>query len=947
MRTILLLAMLLVGQAAFAQLSLPVDFEGTPSSYGLTDFGGTTSSIVVDPTNPNNMVARTVKAAGAETWGGTTVGGVIGFGTKIPFTATNTRMSVRVWSPDAGIKVRLKVEQAGVPQVSVETEATVTVASGWQTLVFDFANHAAGTAALNLASSYNKASIFFNFGVTGAVAGEKIYFWDDMAFGAGAAAPAGPTFPVTMENASIDWAAIVTGFDGGELTRVGNPSKTGINTSDNVLRMVKGAGQPWAGAFFPMNSNIDLNVSTEFKLKVWSPRSGAKLLFKIENETTGSIAFEQSRDITVANEWVELTYDFSAANRTNTYKKIVLIFDLGTMGDGSANFTFYVDDINQTASAPPPPPPPITFPISFEQNNIPWNDLFSNFDGGMLTRVENPHKTGLNTSNQVVRMVKSAGQVWGGSVIPMNDPIDFTTVKEFKVLVWSPRADAKLLFKVENATNGGIAHENEQTIGVANAWTEVTFDFSTVNTANVYSKVVLIFDLGTAGDGSANYTFYLDNIVHGEAVVPPTPELVFPVTAEEPGINWETLFTGFSGGVLSRIENPDKSGLNTSNNVFRMVKNAGDPWGGAFFPLSANFNLSAGKSVFKVLVWSPRADAKMLFKLENESNGGINVEQEKVVGVANAWTELTFDFTGSSATNEYRKIVMIFDNGTVGDGSANFTYYVDNIRQVVAETPPPPPVLFPVSFENSDIPWATTFNNFDGGVLTRVANPNKSGINTSDFVARMVKGAGQPWGGSWFRMGEPINMTNKTFKVKVWSPRADAKLLFKLEGNTDGGQNVELEKVIGVANQWIELSFDMSHANPAHVFQKIVLIFELGTMGDGSANFTFYVDEISNVAGVSVDRVSEDIPGGIALSQNYPNPFNPSTVIGYQLSVSGDVSLKVYDLLGREVAVLVNQNQSAGSYTVTFDATNLTSGVYMYRLQSGSKTLTGKMLLVK
>lgn len=239
------------------------------------------------------------------------------------------------------------------------------------------------------------------------------------------------------------------------------------------------------------------------------------------------------------------------------------------------------------------------------------------------------------------------------------------------------------------------------------------------------------------------------------------------------------------------------------------------------------------------------------------------------------------------------------------------------------------------------------FTGFDGGILSRIENPDKSGINTSDHVARMVKGAGQPWAGAWFRMSEPINMTNKTFKVKVWSPRADAKLLFKLEGDTDGGQNVELEQTIGVANQWTELSFDLSHANPAFTFQKVVLIFDLGTAGDGSANFTFYVDDITNVEGVSVERVSEEVPGGIALSQNYPNPFNPSTVIGYQLSEAGDVRLSVFDLLGREVAVLVNQNQSAGSYNVTFDATNLTSGMYMYRLQSGSKTLTGKMLLVK
>ena len=92
-------------------------------------------------------------------------------------------MSVRVWSPDAGIPVRLKAEDAADGTKSVETEATTTVANAWDMLVFDFANQAAGTPPLNLANTYNKLSIFFNFGVPGAVAGAKTYYFDDVAFG--------------------------------------------------------------------------------------------------------------------------------------------------------------------------------------------------------------------------------------------------------------------------------------------------------------------------------------------------------------------------------------------------------------------------------------------------------------------------------------------------------------------------------------------------------------------------------------------------------------------------------------------------------------------------------------------------------------------------------------------------------------------------------------------
>jgi hypothetical protein len=92
-------------------------------------------------------------------------------------------------------------------------------------------------------------------------------------------------------------------------------------------------------------------------------------------------------------------------------------------------------------------------------------------------------------------------------------------------------------------------------------------------------------------------------------------------------------------------------------------------------------------------------------------------------------------------------------------------------------------------------------------------------------------------------------------------------------------------------------------------------------------------------------------PAAFALSQNYPNPFNPSTVISYQLPVNSQVTLKVYDMLGREVATLVNGEMKAGSYSVPFNTSKGTlgfsSGVYVYRLEAGSFISTRKLVLMK
>ncbi len=95
------------------------------------------------------------------------------------------------------------------------------------------------------------------------------------------------------------------------------------------------------------------------------------------------------------------------------------------------------------------------------------------------------------------------------------------------------------------------------------------------------------------------------------------------------------------------------------------------------------------------------------------------------------------------------------------------------------------------------------------------------------------------------------------------------------------------------------------------------------------------------------DRASRAVPVACMLEQNYPNPFNPTTAVSFQLSVASNVKIVVYDLLGREVAVLVNEHKPPGSYRVVFDGSNLASGVYVYRLNAGRYVESRKMVLMK
>jgi hypothetical protein len=116
----------------------------------------------------------------------------------------------------------------------------------------------------------------------------------------------------------------------------------------------------------------------------------------------------------------------------------------------------------------------------------------------------------------------------------------------------------------------------------------------------------------------------------------------------------------------------------------------------------------------------------------------------------------------------------------------------------------------------------------------------------------------------------------------------------------------------------------------------------LGVLADG---ITFLLPEVPTTS-VRED-LNAPLPRSFELAQNYPNPFNPSTNIEFSLPQAQDVTLKIYNLLGREVETLVDQKLEAGSYSVQFDAGDKPSGVYFYRLEAGGNVTTKKMSLIK
>jgi len=161
---------------------LPITFDDPNINYNFFDFGGTFSQIIQDPENPANLVAMTIKPYNAESWAGTVVGCTYNLPEPIPFEPGFTTMTVKVWSPEAGIPVLLKAESVSGPSISVETLSYTTQAQTWEEITFDFSNELPGTEPINFDSDYRVVVIFFNYDVPGYIAGEQTYYWDDVAF---------------------------------------------------------------------------------------------------------------------------------------------------------------------------------------------------------------------------------------------------------------------------------------------------------------------------------------------------------------------------------------------------------------------------------------------------------------------------------------------------------------------------------------------------------------------------------------------------------------------------------------------------------------------------------------------------------------------------------------------------------------------------------------------
>ena len=473
------------------------------------------------------------------------------------------------------------------------------------------------------------------------------------------------TLPIDFDGAEV----VRTDFDGGVTSIIDNPQSMGINTSAKVVQMVKNADKTWGGTKIELTGKIDFSTNQVFSMKVFSPRAGVPVLFKVEG-TDYTTSTGVTTSTTVANQWETLSFDFTGSN-SDTYWNLVIIFQDGTMGDGTADWTFLLDDIEFS----PSPIPPLTLPIDFEAG--PYN--FMDFDGGAATVIDNPQSSGINTSAKVAQLVRNGGATWAGSKLILDSKIDFSSKTAFSMKVFSTRADVPVLLKLE----GDAATQYSVNTTVAGEWETLTWDF-TGAASDTYNTLAFMFDFDAMGDGTANSTFLFDDIEQIDNTGG-LSQIDLPVNFEGSTINYSVDDFGGNATVLG-------AGPTDANNMVAVTtKTTGsETWAGTTIGTALGFAnavpFTETQKTIKVKVYSPASGVTVRLKAEDHSNNTLTAETEATTTVANAWETLSFDFSEVAAgTNPFNlatnfdKVSIFFNFGVSGTGEV---YYWDDVEFV-------------------------------------------------------------------------------------------------------------------------------------------------------------------------------------------------------------------------------------------------------------------------
>lgn len=582
-------------------------------------------------------------------------------------------------------------------------------------------------------------------------------------------------------------------------------------------------------------------------------------------------------------------------------------------------------------------------PVDFEQGGkgADWTWLvFANGNDPALEIVDNPDKTGGNTSAKVAKFTAlTAGDPWAGTLSDnigsflLND-----TNRTIKIMVWKS-VISDVGFKLETAS-GWSEGEKKVANTKTGEWEELTFDFSRSNNppeGEQFTRITIFPDFNLDGRTTENIV-YFDNVSFSVAEKGAFPDTLAPF----PEFVADSVISIFGEGydAIEGVDFPDwgqktaltfediEDGEGGLNKV--MVMRGLDYQGIQF-----NNPVDLTEMDFLHLhVWSENSTALNVYLI---NAGDPAVERGYPIHVpTEGWSTVIIPFKAFIGINLASVNQMKFD----GNGDI----FVDNIlffkdETFVVELPDTEPsVGAPVpTFASSDVIsiFSNAYTNLNGtnlnpvwGQATQTSEYEVEGNNTLRMLGLNYQG---------IELGSNVDVSSMIYlHLDYWTANSTALQVFIISPGP-----VETPYTLPVPTEgWGSVDIPLSEFSPV----DLTKVFQFKFVGTGDV----FVDNLlfHKSANVSIEN-EETIPNNFSLEQNFPNPFNPSTQIRYSVEKPAMVTLEVYNMMGQKLATLVNGFKASGTHSITFNASSLASGMYMYRLTSGSTSLTKSMMLIK
>ncbi|RNC85632.1 MAG: T9SS C-terminal target domain-containing protein [Balneola sp.] len=520
-------------------------------------------------------------------------------------------------------------------------------------------------------------------------------------------------------------------------------------------------------------------------------------------------------------------------------------------------------------------------------------------------------------------------------------PQNVSTRSEFHVDYWTDNATNLSVFLV---SLDGSETDYEFTI-TKEAWQSVDIPLSTfADSVNLFAVSEIRFE----GDG----TVYIDNLYFsGDDPVPGGPQIAAPTPDLDPE-NVISIFSDVYENIVGTNFNPDWSQSTITSTVSiagsnTLVYDSLDYQG---TELGDTLDVSE-MGWFHLDYWTEDATELSIYLI---SPGPLETEYD-VSARTSGWQSIDIPL---SEFEEVVDLTEIFQIKIEGNGTIYFDnlYFGKNPELTPAPTPTHDPdkviSLFSNTYENRNVDtWSASWD---------VANVEDILVDGDDikYYTNLF------YAGIEFFRGGSIDATNLThFRFDLWTTEpTEAPATFKVKlvdfganGVWSGGDDVEHELTFRensapklVSNQWISFDIPIDNFVNMTTREHLSQLLFLGSTQIREVyidNIYFYGDQV--LSSNEEEENDQSIPAVLELSQNYPNPFNPTTNIEFGIPEASQVTLKIYNTLGQLVSTLMDSRLNPGSYSVPWDASRYTSGVYFYQLSAGGELLTKKMLLIK